>query len=621
MKTTWLTIICLAFLLFPRTLFSQTIETIIEEFEENQVPELEELLRTLVPKPIRINKIPADSLSALWFLDAGQIEALLVLHESFSPNISITQISEAIHLPEEIVEILFSTGRPLQLDFAFRNRTIKKQTGWQQSLRFDVKTEAFSAGYLIEKDPGEPRLDDFTTGYATFKPFGENSLVILGHFSIQNSVGLVFAGPYGLPVLSQPARAVSSFTPRTLPYRTTSENIAFRGGVVMYEFSKFQILAMQSFSKRDARFNEKNVVTSRPVDGIHVTASQRATRKALGESNTGFILTSSPKQKIQIGISLLTQRFNHTIQSDDTVRQRFAFRGKSNHFAGVNINYPAPGRRFSFISEAAFSKKGRAFVFGINFHFNKAKLTSAYWFADPEFQNTYGALPGNRVGKTDNGKTFYSGLESRSKIGKILIYTSRTATPWRTFLAPQPVSREEFGLQWERRLRTSTFLLAKFRFRSNSDYIFDDAQPLQPPGKIAGEENLFTWRLQFRTRLFHRVNYRVRLDGTVYKSSRENETGNAQMHEIIFRNSSITAGLRYTYFSTGSFASRIYQFEYSLPGLLLPSTLFGTGERLFGYFRWKYSKAILFSTFVRYTKRTDMKKDFNFGLQMELSRF
>lgn len=620
MKSKLYVIVLIVIFLLPFSSSSQTLESIIEEFEENQVPELEELLRSLIPEPIQINKIPADSLLSFWFLDEQQIEALLDLHKRFSPNISITQISEAINLPEEIVEILFSTGRPFQFNYAVRNRTIKKEAGWQQSLRLDVNTQAFSAGYLIEKDPGEPRLDDFTAGYAAFKPFGENSQAILGNFSIQNSVGLVFAGPYGLPVLSQPGRAISHFTPRTLPYRTTSENIAFRGGVFTHQFSKFHILAMHSFAKRDARLTEENKVTSRPVDGIHISDSERAARDALGESSTGFILTSFPSQRIQLGVSLLTQRFNHTIQSVDTIRQRFAFRGKSNHFAGVNINYQSPSQHFSFITETAFSKQSKAFVVGVNFKFNKLKLTSAYWFADPGFQNTYGALPGNRVGDTDNNKTFYSGLETRGKMGKILIYMIRASTPWRTFSFQQPISREELGLQWEQRLKTSTFLLLKFRFRSGTDYIFDNSQLFQPPGNIASKENLYTWRLQFRTRIFNRVNYRIRIDGTHSELAGENKTGNSQMHEATFRNRNFSSGFRYTYFSTRSFASRIYQFEPILPGLLLPNTLFGTGERLFGYLKWTFSEEVQFSTFIRYTNSSNMEDDVNFGLQLELSR-
>ncbi|MFQ5632897.1 MAG: hypothetical protein ACE5I1_29360, partial [bacterium] len=259
-----------------------------------------------------------------------------------------------------------------------------------------------SIGFLSEKDPEESRLDDFTASYLSFKPLGENSQIIVGNFAIQNGAGLVFAGPFGLSVLSQPRRAVSFSPTRTLPYRTTGENMAFKGGVLMHAFPQFQIVIMHSNVKRDAHMTEDNQVSSRPVDGLHVTDGQIAARNTLGEASTGVIVNFMPKSNFKIGANVLSQRFNHSILPKDTIRQKFAFRGNTNTLYGVNLCFITPDQRISIVGETAICEKGAAAVIGLNLNLGRTIFTSGYWFADPGFHNTYGALPGNRVGDMAN---------------------------------------------------------------------------------------------------------------------------------------------------------------------------------------------------------------------------
>ncbi|RMD91519.1 MAG: hypothetical protein D6814_18125, partial [Calditrichaeota bacterium] len=446
----------------PSMGLGQTYEDIFEQFEDANLPELSDLLRDLVPNPIRINAISSDSIASLWFLQEDQMAALIDLHEKFAPHLTNEQIARAIHLPIETVEILFSDDQPVRpRRLSLRNRSRVKQAGLQQDLRFELQYRGWHLGWLQEKDAGEKRLDDFLSGYIKYAPARQNFEWILGDFTVQVASGLVLAGPYGQPTLTLPRTVVAFHPPRARPYRSVAENLAFRGIAAHLKLSRLDLLALFSRAKRDATPGPGNIIVSRPLSGYHRTAYEMSARKRLREEVQGLSVSAEVLPHLQLGITLLQQRFDHEIQPADSIRQHFSFRGRSNFIRGIHFFYQAESGQF--FGELARTGVDMAILLGTRLQFSKMSLVAATWRAGANFHNDYGALPGENIGRVSNQTAFYIGLDHRSRLGKITLYLHRMQTPWRTFTYPMPIQRQELGLQWERHLGRHLFVLARYR--------------------------------------------------------------------------------------------------------------------------------------------------------------
>lgn len=607
---------CLSLLLTPFANSAQTFESILETFEDDEISELQEVLRTLVPSPFRINHAPADSLETLWFLEPGQLKSLSRLQQKQAPNISYKDIIAATDLPEEIVRVLFDARGGVDFRTRIRTRMLRRSAGWQQNTRFDFEGAGVTAGGMAERDPGERQINDFMTGYVSIAPTGPRSQLIAGQFLLQSGTGLIYAGPYGSPVLTQPARAIAYTPARLRPYRSTNENLAFNGFAVSLPVSRMQWIIFYSRAKRDARVAPNGTVISRPNDGIHVTDSQIAARNALLERSFGTALNVPVSSAMNLSINLLHQQYSHTISPPDSIRQHYAFRGEARSFYSAAFQYIGFEKRMNIVGEFGFSGHAQAGLLSMQWRTPLALLTTAFWQAAPGFQNEFGALPGNRVGGTGNESAFYTGLQARIGAGRLVFFNIRHKTLWRTYTQPQPVKQQDLGIYWQQMLGPGSELWLRIKYRTQDAAWPSEASTQQPAGEQMTAETRFSWRVQFRTRLQKMVNYLIRVEAVSFALAETIERGTMQSHEIEIRKRVFRAAMRYTYFSAKSFASRMYVFEPFLPGYTLSQALFGTGEQLLLMLKWVPSRTIRVAAFTRRSAKLGAHMEQIYGLQI-----
>ena len=86
----WLILINIASLVvYAHSTFAQSYEDIFEQFEDANLPELTELFRELIARPVPINSVAGDSLAKLWFLNEEQIAAVIALHRQKAPALTL----------------------------------------------------------------------------------------------------------------------------------------------------------------------------------------------------------------------------------------------------------------------------------------------------------------------------------------------------------------------------------------------------------------------------------------------------------------------------------------------------------------------------------------------------
>lgn len=573
------TLFALALTLSAGTCISQSVNEILDEYNEEEATEIGHILQALVPHPFKINQHPKDSLATLWFLNTVQVEALVSLHDRLAPAIEISHISDAIQLPPEICELLFQTSMPRTFSIRGYSRFIQRGDGMQNRASLQFANPKITAGFSGERDAGEPRLDDYTSGYLMTTRAKKNMTILGGNYTLRSAHGLVFAGNYGVLSLSQSGSVLKSYSPQIIPYRSSHENLAFRGIAVAFDKDRYKLIVAGSTGKRDGKAGEKNTIVSRPIDGYHRTESELAARKALGENMIGFASEFRLNTATSISLNGARYTYSHSIENQDSVRRHFAFEGGGQLIGSVGISIQA-AKGLSLGGEFASTQTGQAYLIGMTSKSGSATISISYWFGSPSYNHTHGAIPGKFIGTTSNIRQYYIGAKTKNKIGEFRIYATQKRAPWRSFRLPHKHSSETLFVRWQKRIGRGAMVGLRTKVSATPEF-FDFPQSIwQPSGKGLTKKMTASHRLEWQLRMNAFTEYRGRIE-YLEISAPYSEHAAQQSHYIQTKIKDIRTRWKYAFFKTGSYASRIYDFDYALPGLIQPTALSGEGERVF----------------------------------------
>ncbi len=600
---------------------SQTLETIFEEYSETYISDLSEFLRNIHPQPLALNEIDDDSLASLWFLSPQQSAALIALRKARAGRLSYRDIARELDLPGEIVRIFFSLQQSRHPRLALRQRLRRTIPASPQSdTRIGVYSTSAEAGWLFEKDADEKQLTDFSALYLQ-RTFRNRHTLVMGDFTLRSGLGLVFNGPYGISSLNSPANMLRYGEPTLLPHRSTAENIAFRGAAVKLRYGTRQLLFFASASRRDARISEQGVAISLPESGYHRTASEQATRDRLRIRSSGVLLDWFPTPRVRLGTGFFREGYAPAIQPPDSLRRRYAFRGKNNGaaFFSWRIRLGASGAIGS--GEIAIQPSGaRAGLLALTWRLSGFVLTAGAWHAEPDFQLLYGSLPGRGLGDTGNRTAAYLGIVSRRGTpGKLSAYLLRSGMPWRSYFIPAPAQEQRLFLQWENRLRRRLNLLLRLQFRRRPEVTGAEASRWQPSGKIIIDRRRTEVRSQAVLALWKPLSWRIRFDFTHSEQADRPETGHAWMQELILKRRHTRLAVRYSRFAVSDYDARIYQFEYRLQDDLQGVFFTGRGWRFLATATVRFYAPVRFSLYSWMQQREGETLRRGFGVQLNFT--
>lgn len=188
--------------------------------------------------------------------------------------------------------------------------------------------ERWSAGFRVEKDPGEAWLDqrkrpDYTAGFISYRGNGLVRKMVLGDFALQYGQGVLCWIGFGTGFTSDPA-----FTRRQargiLPYTSSDENAGLRGVAVNMGGKKIELDFFVSHRRRDASRTDDSLQSfaSFQSSGIHSTESEIRGKSSLPVSMTGMHLTYRTS-KSSLGMTGLAQRVSGTWERETEAYARF----------------------------------------------------------------------------------------------------------------------------------------------------------------------------------------------------------------------------------------------------------------------------------------------------------
>ena len=443
--------------------------------------------------------------------------------------------------------------------------------------RIQYSSDNYKFGVLTNKSTGEKSLSDFLSYHAEYN--SDAFKIIAGDYTLELGLGSLLWRSFGSRKGAEVISPVAQLGRGIRSYASSMETSFFRGAASAYSTGNFKVTAWYSDIDRAAGIDPvNNVVNSMYVTGLYRTESELSKRDNINEKMAGADIQYK-LDKFILGINSNYLEYSLPIESSSS---RY-FDGKNGLLSSAYAVYS--NSKILLNAEVAKDAKdhlaARSNFQAIAKYFD---IAFSYRYYPSQFRSPYGYNFGESS-NLSNEEGFYTALKYK---GFKNISTSFYADIYRSFYTTYTLPLTLKGIE----LFNETVIKADknnlFTFRLKYEDKSDNYRDEIIKDEYIYQKERYSARFEMKHKLNKDVYLRFRME-TVAAHLQENriETGYAGFSEIswqIFR--SLKWGARLSYFSTDSYNSAIWQFEYAMPGLLSTTALYGEGIRAYGYIKY-----------------------------------
>jgi hypothetical protein len=509
-----------------------------------------------------------------------------------NPNTSIAKLSKELDLTgNQIVILEYCTYIsevivPSYFELYSRNKTnltSDKIYGFEEnkykgsqfdySSRTYISYNSFDAGIILDKDAGEIRSVDFISGHLKYE---KNNLKILaGDFYYELGMGNIlwrdFPESKGSDVISPAMR----FGNGLKPYRSTIDNSFFRGGAIDYTFKignsniKFGLFA--SSANRSGTFDSvNNIISSVYTMGLYRTDTELKKRYILNEKAlSGNIIYEN--NFFLSGIGVLSLNYEFPIQSSSAS----AFLGKSGLLKTHFTRYFIPDFTIGYeVSLDANDNLGGKIASIIDF--GDLEISSHFRYFSENFRSPFGSIfgeysyPANEVGFYFGA--FYKGIKGI----RFYNYVDFFKSLGRTYYIDGIVSGFALFNQTEIQLSKRLDFITRIKYDNKTD------EKNNGSNDITFQKQRIFWRNEIQFGISKTLRSRIRLEACYidFADIVPSETGLAGFFELHYQIKNLEVFARTSLFSTKSYESAVWQYEYFIPGSLSTFPAYLDGSRI-----------------------------------------
>ncbi len=628
----------------------QRIEFISEQLEDEN-PDLTNLFDQLYyyyDHPINLNNTSVDELNDLGLLTDLQINDLFLHLKLFGKLMSIYEVQSLPYWDMETIRMVMPFVRVddkldnLKVTFKeawkngdfesfFRYQTVVEEKNaystvpdsilqnsnsyyqgnpdrYYSRFRYSYRTN-LSVGITMEKDPGEefggkaqPNGFDFYSMHAFYRGGKYLRTIAIGDYQIQIGQGLNVWTGYAFAKTAEVSNIKKSAN-SIKPYTSVDENRFLRGVATELGYKAFSLVLFGSRKKVDATIiadsliEEQEFVSSINLSGLHRTNSEIARKNTFEETIAGANLKYQ-KRNLRFGIASVYQGYDKLFSKAISPYNQFDFRGKS--FVSHSFDYSFVWRNFSFFGESAltsFSKK-TAQVHGVLIALDpRVTLSVLYRNYDRAYQTTYnnGFSEGSN---TQNEKGLYFGAKIKlSNSWTLQTYADYFTFPWMRYLVDAPSRGHEVLIQPTYRPNKKMELYFRFRQQVKAkNSRLNDAT-------VTAIEDVQqrNYRINFTYNVMEGVVLKSRAEiTTVDRASSAHETGFLLYQDLLIRPKKwpVDFSMRYAFFDTDTYDTRLYAFESNALYVFSVPAYFYKGTR--AYLMVRYSFLRRFDIWARY---------------------
>ncbi|MBS4027428.1 MAG: hypothetical protein KGZ58_02225 [Ignavibacteriales bacterium] len=470
--------------------------------------------------------------------------------------------------------------------------------------RFKASQGNFFGGVLLEKDAGEQKANDFTTGFLQAKNIFNVLSVIVGNYRVEHGQGLSLWRGYdvskGGAVLSPSRRHSRSI----IPHLSSDEVNFFRGVAITIDVPQFHLSFFISRKQRDATIDTSQNTASMYSTGYFRTQNEIGKRNALTESTIGSLAKYNFSENISFGGNVYRSKFDKTV----IVREGNLFSGIE--YSSASLSFDARISKAKMFGEVARTNNNtNAKILGTQFSPLRKFSFVVVWRSYAEnFFALHGLGFGERT-ETSNENGVYVGCSFLPmKRTKVSFYFDQ-------FSFPKPIASTIFAsngndalLRFDIHATEQTSLSLQTQRKKTIQQTTTDINSIAT--KLDAEQIKQRYRFTLDSRTENGFTFRNRIEfvSVTKEYVPNNETGfliYADVGKKLTRD--VSANFRVAFYQTDSFESRIAAFEKEVTGALSVPALYGKGIRWYVFLQWNILEN--FSLQTKYTSsfRDDVK--------------
>lgn len=583
---------------FDESELESILETIARRSNKSEVIDL---IESLMNNPIELSSASIDEIARIPTITYSMARSIKSLVNSGSNEY---EIIDSLNLTKESAYLLkycsyigrakIKKAKPWAFNLNSRTRAIEqlnrlkgfendKFQGSRTDLyqRFLMDYGNISGGVLFSKDLGELYKNSFYSGFinGNFNTFS----FVVGDFYAQSGLGNILWSQNTMGKGADVIGSAFQFDNSIYNYKSSSEFGFFRGLALSNKFnlssiSSIDISAWASYTPRSATVSDNDTITSIYKTGLFRTESEITKQYSIIEKSAGGNIRFS-QEEFNVGLSSLYLDYNKFVATASSK----TIKGKNALLTTAYAMLPLSS--FSLSAEvSADGNQNMAYKFIGELKQNTFNLVIHGRSFAPGFRSPYGYMFGEQSNPA-NEYGIYAGLLYKGFHNvDIASYLDYYGSYEQTYYIPEPIKGLDIFTQTTFRLTAKRYLLFRFQYEKKTDSkkINKEKTVYRRSKYYLRAEYLFypldKLRLRFRSD-FNLINFQKFLP---------NETGIAGYLDCLYSlldNFSLSA--RFAYFSTESYESAIWQFEYSLPGYLYMPPLYGEGFRTFLILKWE----------------------------------
>jgi hypothetical protein len=331
-----------------------------------------------------------------------------------------------------------------------------------------------------------------------------------------------------------------------------------------------------------------NEVSSFYFDGYHRTTSEQRRSNSVSEQLIGGRMFFE-KNDLRLGATYWTSEFSKPVGTDSS-RQLYTFTGDKANM--LSFDYDMNIKNAELYGEFSRSQSGSvAMLSALQFSFPRiAEIVFLYRNYPQDFSPVHSFGFGENNGNTQNETGFYTGLTIYPLKNLVLnAYFDQFRFPYRTYLNPVATQGNDFLINADWKINKNFSVNLKYKNRNK-----EETQTVQDEFgrdiKTIVNRNQMNIRTGFNYELTNKFFIKSRYDYVFvdYNLYGEKNKGSMFFTDIKFKFSkALSVSTRLIFFQTGSYDSRLYEYEDDIRGVMSNASLYGKGRRWYIMLKYK----------------------------------
>lgn len=603
--------------------------------------QMTENLYKLASNPLDINTASEEELSKLYILNSFQVKSLQDYIQTHGKLLTVYELQFVVGFNLTLVKQLmpFITvnhdydDKRSRTSYSFRKklkygkhrylfrgyRTFQKPAGYRIEKGMDTSLPEYkgdiyklyskyafsfddelSFGLTMEKDPGEEFFKgnnragfDFYSSHLMFRPRDGLDAVIFGDYNLSFGQGLVLWNGFSLGK-SPLSAGVMKHASGIKKYTSANEHNYFRGIAFEKSFNPLKITVFYSNRDIDANIidtgdNEGRLFSSIQTTGYHRTEGEVEDKNSVNEQVAGGDLLYS-NQNFKLGMTVVHNWYDAIKINKSDIYDKFGFSGSVNTNAGLNYRFLWDD--FNFFGEAAFSEmNGYAFLNGVNCHISSDIIFSLlHRFYSRRYYAPYSSGFSENTSAT-NETGIYAGLKiPLSPSIQVTSSVDAYKFPWVKYTADSPSVGYDFIFNMVYIIDSKNELSVRFKRKSKQENTGEDLLNRLEFARTS------RFRLGYSSNLSERFRWSNRLEVSEYNKSDKNEFGWLVYQELKYSGKTLplTFYLRYAFFDTDGYYSRVYTYEHDVLYAFSIPMFYSKGYRAYMNVRYNLDRVSLY---------------------------